>query len=131
MPRGLTQRFRTVKEMMEMLLHEIDSRRKMMERLTTNVINEEDLRRCSTSWTQRRHYRDLKSRMEGSESVISHWLGLPVEPPDPYKGGKVQNAHSFRVSLTSQVLFLFRYHSIYNLFLHLHAYIGNVDSKKH
>ncbi|XP_068709592.1 NFX1-type zinc finger-containing protein 1-like [Montipora foliosa] len=84
MPRGLMQRYATVKDTIERLLRRFQSHSKMIERLKINIINEENLR-FSTSWTQR-HYRNLKSRMKGSKSVMSHWLGVPEEPFDLYKG---------------------------------------------
>lgn len=64
----------------------IDSQ--MIDELTTNVIDEDRLRRCAASLTAQ-HYDSLKRSMGRSKPVMQFWLGLPVEPSDPYKEGKI------------------------------------------
>ena len=60
----------------------------MIDELTTNVIDEDKLRGRAASLTAQ-HYDALKRSVESSEPVMSLWLGLPVEPSDPYKEGKI------------------------------------------
>ena len=64
----------------------LDSQR--IDELTTNVIDEDKLRGRAASLTAQ-HFDSLKRSMESSEPVMSLWLGLPMEPADPYKEGKI------------------------------------------
>ena len=73
---------------MEELWREISSDSQMLEFFSTNVIDEDMLANCAASMTSQ-HYASLKSGMGRSEHVMMHWLGIPVEPVDPYQDGKM------------------------------------------
>lgn len=72
---------------MDVLSAKIASDSKIIGRLKTNVIDADELRGFANSFTSQ-HYESLKRSMEVSKRVVPHWLGLPVEPADPYKEGK-------------------------------------------
>lgn len=80
---------------MDKLSEKISSDSKIIGRLTTNVIDEDELRGFAKSFTSQQ-YESLKSSMERSAVVVPHWLGLPVEPADPYKEGKFSSVKVIR-----------------------------------
>ena len=73
---------------MDELWREISSDSQMLKNFSTNVIDEDVLVSCATSMTSQ-HYASLKSHMGRSDHVMMHWLGIPVEPVDPYQDGKM------------------------------------------
>ena len=84
----LKKLFKETKDEMDALSKHLSRDSQMIDELTTNVIDEDRLRGCAASLTAQ-HYDSLKRSMERSEAVMSLWLGLPVEPSDPYKEGNV------------------------------------------
>ena len=88
MPKGLRQRYHETRDEMDGLFKLISSDSEMLEKFTRTVIDEDELKRCASSMTPQ-HYESLKRTTERSESVMTHWLGLPVEPADPYQDGKL------------------------------------------
>ena len=73
---------------MDNLFEVISINSKMIEKFTTDVIDEDEFVKCTTSMTTQQ-YDSLKKRSNRGEPVMSHWLGLPVEPADPYQDGKI------------------------------------------
>lgn len=63
----------------------------MLDELSKTVLHEDELVKYSMS---QKHYDSLtrglqRTAREKKESVIPQWLGLPVQPADPYQGGKI------------------------------------------
>lgn len=68
----------------------IESHDGMVEELTRNVLHEDELADYSMT---KKHYDSLtrcsqSTSREKRESVIPQWLGLPVQPADPYQVGR-------------------------------------------
>lgn len=68
----------------------IESHDGMVEELTQNVLHEDELVDYSMT---KKHYdsltrRSLSTSRERKKSIIPQWLGLPVQPADPYQVGK-------------------------------------------
>lgn len=78
---------------MNELSRQFEDHRLMINTLETDVVDENTLSQWSTSLTTR-HYQTLISRRAFRESVMPNWLGLPVEPPDPYGAGKIQDSRA-------------------------------------
>ena len=69
-----------------------DSR--LLENCTSTVMDVDELVKVATSMTSQ-HFDSLKSMFppamgkSDSTSMLPRWLGLPVEPTDPYQEGKI------------------------------------------
>ncbi|XP_015772028.1 PREDICTED: NFX1-type zinc finger-containing protein 1-like isoform X6 [Acropora digitifera] len=68
---------------MNVLSRQFEEQRRLINTLETNVVDEDELSQWSSSLTTQ-HYETLKNGTTVHETVMSHWLGLAVEPPDPY-----------------------------------------------
>ena len=71
----------------------IDFHDGMIEELKRTVFHEDELEGHATSMTSKQYDSLVKNSKRGPEekrpSVIPHWLGLPVQPTDPYQDGKI------------------------------------------
>jgi len=92
MPAHLRQAHGAIKNELESLSHMIEYEDGMLDELSRNVFHEDDL--VNSSMAQK-HYDSLtrgtirsKARKGRKESVIPQWLGLPVQPADPYQEGE-------------------------------------------
>ena len=74
---------------MNVLSRQFEDHRRLINTLETNVVDEDELSQWSSSLTTQ-HYETLKNGITVHETVMPHWLGLAVEPPDPYSAGKIQ-----------------------------------------
>ena len=93
MPAHLRQAHGAIKNEMESLSLMIEYEDGMLDELSRNVFHEDDLV-VGTSMPQKQ-YDSLtrstirsKARKGRKESVIPQWLGLPVQPADPYQEGE-------------------------------------------
>ena len=76
---------------MNVLSSQFQDHKKIISTLEKNVVDEDELSQWSTSLTTQ-HYETLKNGILFHESVMPYWLGLPVEPPNPYSAGKIQDS---------------------------------------
>ena len=79
---------------MQVLSEMIDDHEGILDELSKTVLHEDELVEYSMS---QKHYNSLtrglqSTAREKKESVIPHWLGLPVQPADPYQGGKISTS---------------------------------------
>lgn len=88
-PKRLIDQVGKAKAEMNLLSRQFEDHRIMINTLETSLVDEHKLRQWSTSLTTQ-HYETLTRRKAVRESVMPHWLGLRVEPPDPYGAGKIQ-----------------------------------------
>ena len=93
MPAHLSQAYSAIKNEMESLSQMIEYEDGVLDELTRNVFHEDEL--VDYSMTQK-HYDSLtRGAALGAagkgrkESVIPQWLGLPVQPADPYQEGAI------------------------------------------
>ena len=92
MPAHLREAYSAIKNEMESLSQMIEYEDGMLDELTRNVFHEDEL--VDISMTQK-HYDSLTrgtvrstAKKGRKESVIPQWLGLPVQPADPYQEGE-------------------------------------------
>lgn len=92
MPAHIREAYSAIKNDMERLSEMIEYEDGVLDELTRNVFHEDEL--VDYSMTQQ-HYDSLtRGAARGTagkgrkESVIPQWLGLPVQPPDPYQEGE-------------------------------------------
>ena len=88
-PSRLRHQVGKAKAEMKVLSRQFEDHRIMINSLETNLVDEDKLSQWSTSLTTQ-HYETLTRRKAVRESVMPLWLGLPVEPPDPYGAGKIR-----------------------------------------
>ena len=92
-PAHIRQAFGEIRQEMKNLSDMIESYGEMVEELTGTVFHEDEL--VDYSMTPK-HYDSLTRGSHSApgkkgESVIPQWLGLPVEPSDPYQDGTLEN----------------------------------------
>lgn len=93
MPAHLRQAYGVIKSEMKSLSEMIEFQDGMLDELTRSVFHEDELADYSMT---RKHYDSLtRGTAHGTagkdrrESVIPQWLGLPVQPTDPYQEGEI------------------------------------------
>ena len=108
----------------------IDDHEEMLHELLRTLLHEDEL--VDYGMVQK-HYDSLTrgSRNNGAkkrESVIPQWLGLPVEPADPYQEGRIFSQYGRSKNITSFDFFLFRQLSRGNFFFCLDTSVGQTNN---
>ena len=93
MPRRRKEAFSKIRNEMKELSENIEGNHRMLQELKKTLFHEDKLKGYSNSMTSKQYDSLVRKShpvtAKREESVIPQWLGLPVQPPDPYQDGNV------------------------------------------
>lgn len=91
MPKKLGKAISEIRQEMDALSVKITSHGGMLEKFTSNVVHEDEFLNLMSMTSKQHHSLRTGSNdtMGTRDSVIPQWLGLPVQPVDPYQDGTI------------------------------------------